>query len=78
MNESGNVLLTGQGKEEPGIPVFDVTSAPAEFVAENPDLLADFPRITADAEAIWADTANHATMLPAPRHHPENAARPAS
>jgi len=51
---------------------------PAGFFAENPDLLAHFPRITADANAMWADTANQATMLPAPRHHPELAARPAS
>jgi len=78
MKESGDVLLTGPGKKELGIPVFDVTSAPAGLVAENPDLLAHFPRITADANAMWADTANQAMMLPAPRHHPELAARPAS
>ena len=40
MKEHGNVLLTGAEKEELGILVFDVTSAPAGFVAENPDLVA--------------------------------------
>ena len=43
MREHGNVLLTGSEKEELGILVFDVTSAPADFVAENPDLVAQFP-----------------------------------
>jgi len=42
MLEYGNVLLTGAEKEELGILVFDVTSAPAEFVAENSDLVAKF------------------------------------
>ncbi|WP_308914807.1 ABC transporter substrate-binding protein [Jannaschia sp. LMIT008] len=55
MKESGNVLLTGAEKEELGILVFDVTSAPAEFVAENPGLMANFLRVTADANAEWAD-----------------------
>ena len=40
--EFGNVLLTGAEKEALGILVFDVTSAPAGFVAENPDLVAQF------------------------------------
>jgi taurine transport system substrate-binding protein len=64
MKEAGNVLLTGAEKEELGILVFDVTSAPAAFVAENPDLVAKFLKVTADANAMWADAANHATMLP--------------
>ncbi|NBT31034.1 MAG: taurine ABC transporter substrate-binding protein [Rhodobacteraceae bacterium] len=51
--ESGNVLLTGAEKEELGILVFDVTSAPASFVAENPDLVAKFLKVTADANAMW-------------------------
>jgi ABC-type nitrate/sulfonate/bicarbonate transport system substrate-binding protein len=37
--EYGNVLLTGAEKEELGILVFDITSAPAQFAAENPDLV---------------------------------------
>jgi taurine transport system substrate-binding protein len=53
MKEHGNVLLTGAEKEELGILVFDVTSAPADFVAENPDLLAAFLKVTADANARW-------------------------
>ena len=51
--EHGNVLLTGTEKEELGILVFDVTSAPAAFVAENPDLVAKFLKVTADANAVW-------------------------
>ena len=63
MKESGNVLLTGAEKEELGILVFDVTSAPASFVAENPDLVAQFLKVTADANAMWADPANHDKMV---------------
>lgn len=64
MKEHGNVLLTGAEKEALGILVFDVTSAPATFVAENPDLVAKFLKVTADANAMWADEAQRATMLP--------------
>ena len=49
MQESGNVLLTGAEKEELGILVFDVTTAPAEFVAENPICLPKFLAVTAEA-----------------------------
>ena len=64
MKESGNVLLTGAEKEELGILVFDVTTAPAAYVAENSDVVAKFLKVTADANAMWADEANHAKMLP--------------
>jgi taurine transport system substrate-binding protein len=63
--EHGNVLLTGAEKTDLGILVFDVTSGPADWVAENSDLVAKFLKITADANAMWADEANHAKMLPA-------------
>jgi len=53
MLESGNVLLTGAEKEELGILVFDVTTAPANFVAEESELLAKFLKVTADANATW-------------------------
>jgi len=53
MLEHGNVLLTGAEKEALGILVFDVTSAPAAFVAENSDLVAKFLKVTADANAMW-------------------------
>ncbi|MDJ0821693.1 MAG: ABC transporter substrate-binding protein [Paracoccaceae bacterium] len=62
--EHGNVLLTGAEKEELGILVFDVTSGPAGWVAENSDMVAKFLKVTADANAMWADEANHAKMLP--------------
>ena len=54
MKEYGNVLLTGAEKEDLGILVFDVTSAPASFVAENGDVVAQFLKVTADANAKWA------------------------
>ncbi|WP_199223249.1 ABC transporter substrate-binding protein [Oricola cellulosilytica] len=62
--EHGNTLLTGAEKTELGILVFDVTSGPAGWVAENGDLVAKFLKVTADANAMWADEANHAEMLP--------------
>jgi taurine transport system substrate-binding protein len=64
MKENGNVLLTGAEKEELGILVFDVTSSPAGFVAENSDLVAKFLKITANANAMWADESKRAEMLP--------------
>ena len=64
MKEHGNTLLTGAEKEELGILVFDVTSAPASFVAEESELLSQFLSVTAAANAMWADEANHAKMLP--------------
>ncbi|WP_224824402.1 ABC transporter substrate-binding protein [Cognatishimia sp. MH4019] len=53
MKEYGNVLLTGEEKEELGILVFDVTSAPAAFIAENGDVVAKFLAVTADANATY-------------------------
>ena len=64
MKEHGNVLLTGAEKEELGILVFDVTSAPASFVAENPDLVSSFLKITADANAMWNEGGMQAEMIP--------------
>jgi taurine transport system substrate-binding protein len=64
MTEYGNVLLTGAEKEALGILVFDVTSAPAGFVAENPDLVAKFLAVTAEANAAWNDGSGVEAMLP--------------
>ncbi|WP_299546677.1 ABC transporter substrate-binding protein [uncultured Tateyamaria sp.] len=64
MKESGNVLLTGAEKEELGILVFDATTAPANFIAEEGELLSQFLSVTAAANAMWADETNHAKMLP--------------
>ena len=64
MKEYGNVLLTGAEKEALGILVFDVTSAPASFVAENPELVANFLRVTAEANAAWNDGSGVEEMLP--------------
>ena len=62
--EHGNVLLSGAEKTDLGILVFDVTSGPADWIAENGDMVAKFLKVTADANAMWADSANHAEMLP--------------
>ena len=53
MKESGNILLTGDEKTELGILVFDVTTAPSDFVAEHGDVLAKFLAVTADANTRW-------------------------
>ncbi len=53
MQEVGDKLLTGAEKQEIGILVFDVTSVPASFAAENGDVLAKFLKVTADANAEW-------------------------
>ena len=64
MKEHGNILLTGAEKEELGILVFDVTSAPAGFVAENSDLVAKFLKVTADMNEMWNSGKNRDKMLP--------------
>ena len=64
MLNSGNVLLTGAEKTELGILVFDATTAPTSYVAENSDQAAAFLGVTAAANAMWADEANRAKMLP--------------
>ena len=63
MLENGNVLLTGAEKEEIGILVFDVTSAPSDFVAEESDLVAKFLAVTAEANEMWAAGDKRAEML---------------
>ena len=53
MREHGNQLLSGAEKEALGILVFDVTSAPAQFIAENGDIVAKFLATTAAANTEW-------------------------
>ena len=62
MKEHGNTLLTGAEKEELGIQVFDVTSVPAAFAAESPELIAKFLAVTAEMNAKYLTDA--AEMLP--------------
>jgi len=64
MLESGNILLSGAEKEEIGILVFDVTTAPSAFIAENPDVLAKFLAVTAKANTDW-NASQPADMLAA-------------
>ena len=53
MQEYGDILLTGSEKQDIGILVFDVTSAPADYVAENGETVAKFLAVTAAANAEW-------------------------
>ena len=62
MKEHGNTLLTGAEKEELGIQVFDVTSVPANFAAEESELLAKFLKVTADMNKKYLT--DSAEMLP--------------
>ena len=64
MKESGNILLTGAEKMELGILVFDATTGPTSYIAENGDTVAKFLKVTADANAMWADEAMQSKMLP--------------
>jgi len=54
MKEFGNVLLSGQEKEDVVGKVFDVTSIPTAFGEENPELLAKFLAVTAQMNAQYA------------------------
>ena len=51
--EYGNILLTGAEKEELGIRIFDVISAPGAFAAENSDLTAKFLKVLNDQNAAY-------------------------
>ncbi len=62
--EHGNVLMTGAEKEAAGILVFDVISAPGAFVAENPDLVEEFLRVTEEMNAAWNDGSMVEEMVP--------------
>jgi len=64
MKEHGNVLLTGAEKEELGILVFDVTSGPADYIAENSDVVAKFLAVTAKANEMWNSGEHTDEMLP--------------
>lgn len=64
MKESGNILLTGAEKQALGILVFDATTAPASFIAEDGALLSQFLAVTAEANAMWNSGEHTAEMLP--------------
>lgn len=64
MKEHGNVLLTGAEKEELGILVFDVTSGPAGWVAENSETVSKFLAVTAKANDMWNSGEHTDEMLP--------------
>ncbi|HCP80788.1 MAG TPA: taurine ABC transporter substrate-binding protein [Octadecabacter sp.] len=62
--ESGNTLMTGDEKTALGILVFDVTSAPTGWVAENSETVSKFLAVTAEANAMWNAGDMADTMLP--------------
>ena len=62
--EHGNTLLTGAEKTELGILVFDVTSGPTAWVAENEETVAKFLAVTAEANAMWNSGDHTDEMLP--------------
>ncbi|MDB6178733.1 ABC transporter substrate-binding protein [Paracoccus sp. Z330] len=64
MQEFGNVLLTGPEKEDIGILSFDLITTTGDFAAEQPDLLADFVAVTAQANANWNTGERRDEMLP--------------
>ena len=64
MLEHGNILLTGAEKTELGILVFDVTSVPASFAAENSEVLSKFLKVTADMNEMWNSGNHRSKMLP--------------
>jgi len=62
--EHGNTLLTGDEKTDLGILVFDVTSGPTDWIAENEDTVAKFLAVTAEANAMWNSGDYTDEMLP--------------
>lgn len=65
MMEVGNTLMTGDEKTELGILVFDVTSGPTSWIAENGETVAKFLAVTAQANAMWNAGENTDEMLAA-------------
>ena len=53
MKEYGNVLLTGDEKEELGILVFDVAGSPCIIYCRDGDVVAKFVAVTAAANEKW-------------------------
>lgn len=63
MKQHGNVLISGAEKEAVVGKVFDVTSTPTAFAAENAEVVAKFLKVTADMNAKYA--ADRAPMMEA-------------
>lgn len=65
MEQNGHVLLTGAEKDAIGLHVFDGITAPAEFVASDPELVAKFLKVVHAMNARWNSGAKaQAEMLP--------------
>ncbi len=64
MLQHGNILITGAEKTELGILVFDVTSVPASFAAEEGELLSKFLKVTGDMNDMWNSGKHRDKMLP--------------
>jgi taurine transport system substrate-binding protein len=54
MKQYGNTIISGKEKESVVGKVFDVTSIPTAFGAENPEILAKFLAVTAEMNAQFA------------------------
>lgn len=55
MLEHGDVLMTAEEQEEIGIRVFDVVSTTESFAENNPELLREFMRVTAEANERYRE-----------------------
>ena len=55
MKEYGEVLMTAEEQEDIGIRVFDVVSTTESFAEENPELLREFMRVTAEANQKYKE-----------------------
>jgi taurine transport system substrate-binding protein len=64
MQEYGNVLLTGQEKEDIGILSFDLITTTSEFANSDPKLLSDFMSVTEDMNTEWNAGDKRDEMLP--------------
>ncbi|MDB6177713.1 ABC transporter substrate-binding protein [Paracoccus sp. Z330] len=64
MLEHGNVLLTGDEKEEIGVLSSDVISTTSRFAAQNPELLAEFMAVTEEVNDMWSAGDKRDQMLP--------------
>ncbi len=65
MEQVGHVLLTGPEKDAIGLHVYDVISAPADFVGAHPELVTKFLKVVHEMNDKWnSGAAAQAEMLP--------------
>jgi taurine transport system substrate-binding protein len=65
MEEHGHVLMTGDEKDAIGLHVYDVISAPSEFVGTSPELVTKFLKVVHEMNDKWnSGAAAQTEMLP--------------